>query len=123
MANSPTTVLPAPVGAATSTSRSACTASQACTWKSSSSTSNASRNWPHGVRASAWRRVNAAYRSAGEDIPPSLGLRREQPQRPRSQARPERQPTEQLTVGVDRWGTPSTEQRLQHHLPDRKSVV
>src|SRR3954453_13932677 len=68
MANSPTTVLPAPVGAQTSTPEPSSRASQASTW-------NGSRAKPSSAVKSdrvgcAVRRRAAAYRSAGLDMSP-----------------------------------------------------
>ena len=68
MANSPTTVLPAPVGAQTRTPEPSSSASQASTW-------NGSREKPRSAVKSdsvgwAVRRRAAAYRSAGLDMPP-----------------------------------------------------
>src|SRR3954469_1076958 len=68
MANSPTTVFPAPVGAQTSTPEPSSSASHASTW-------NGSREKPSSAVKSdrvgwAVRRRAAAYRSAGLDMPP-----------------------------------------------------
>src|SRR4051794_7353458 len=72
MANSPTTVLPAPVGAQTRTPEPASSASHASTWKGSSekpssAVKSARAGWAVRLRA-------AAYRSAGLDMPSTLGV-------------------------------------------------
>src|SRR4051794_26285706 len=70
MANSPTTVLPAPVGAQTRTPEPSSSASHASTWNGSrenprSAVKSASAGW-------AVRRRAAAYRSAGLDMLPTV---------------------------------------------------
>src|SRR5215212_3787826 len=87
MANSPTTVLPAPVGAQTRTPEPSSRASQASTWKGSSEKPSAA------VKSDnvgwAVRRRAAAYRSAGLDMSHTLGARGGIGSRPRPEARRE----------------------------------